>query len=492
MPRQIVEYSLLISCPGDVVEEIKIINDVVNKFNSMYTDTLGLRVRVKHWSTDSYAESGAKPQQLLNKQFVYDCDAAIAVLWTRFGTPTDKYGSGTEEEIEYMLQMGKQVFMYFSDIPTSPSKQDGEQYNRIKRFKDRYKERGLYFEYSSLERFKDLFLAHLSQYFLTVDKVEEVAEKIEPKLRLKSIHNDRLDNKLVISKFETGAFAKTEQIKDEIRGLFERIETYRVVSKEISIEDKIGLSSMLQGKPVTISQNMKDIITKLSEIMNINISNSFFDLGDLRKSVVDLGSNLQGTPDEREKYNAIIELYDKIIFTIGWMPFEEKLERYMCVRLVVINEGTKFDEDIDVSVEFNKRDVILHNELPIPESDFLNTVKEDVVPKLFGISKTIMYQDYWSSIKESSTDKIVNATVYPFNSNMSEEEEYLNELDDEFAYEYYEREDKIVLNIHYDYLKHNSAVAFPTVIFVEQELNKIIYRIKSKNMVEEVQGELQI
>ncbi len=493
MPRQIVEYSLLISCPGDVVEEIKIINDVINKFNSMYTDTLGLRVRVKHWSTDSYAESGAKPQQLLNKQFVYDCDAAIAVLWTRFGTPTDKYGSGTEEEIEYMLQMGKQVFMYFSDIPVPPSKQDGEQYIRIKIFKDRYKERGLYFEYSSLERFKDLFLAHLSQYFLTLDKIEEVTEKIEPKLRLKSISNDRLDDKLVISKFDTGAYAKTKQVKDEIKGLFTHIETYKVASKKISIEDSIGLSSMFQGKPVAISKNMEEIISKLAEVMDINISESFFDLGDLKTSVVSLDSNLQGTSDEQKKYYSIIELYEKILFVIGWKPFEEQLERYMCIRLAVINEGTKFDEDIDVTLEFKKGDVILHNELPRPESNYFNIIKEDAVQKIFGISKTILYQDYWSSIKKSSVDNnTINSTMYPFNSNVSEEEEYLNELDQEFVYEYYESEDKKVLNIHYDYLKHNTAVAFPTVIFVKEELNKIIYRIKSKNMVEEVQGELKV
>ena len=33
-----------------------------------------------------------------------DCDAAVAIFWTKFGTPTDKYGSGTEEEIEEMLR----------------------------------------------------------------------------------------------------------------------------------------------------------------------------------------------------------------------------------------------------------------------------------------------------------------------------------------------------------------------------------------------------
>lgn len=62
----------------------------------------------------------------------------FAIFWTRFGTPTDKYGSGTEEEIEEMLSAGKQVFMYFLDAPKNPSKVDMEQYKKLENFKEKY------------------------------------------------------------------------------------------------------------------------------------------------------------------------------------------------------------------------------------------------------------------------------------------------------------------------------------------------------------------
>ena len=55
-------------------------------------------------------------------------------FWTRFGSPTDEYGSGTEEEIEIMLQSGKQVFMYFSDKPISPSEMNSDGYKKYKLF----------------------------------------------------------------------------------------------------------------------------------------------------------------------------------------------------------------------------------------------------------------------------------------------------------------------------------------------------------------------
>ena len=96
MPKNIVLYDLLISCPGDIKSEIKVIEEVVEEFNQQFATTLGISIRTRHWSKSAYAQSGGKPQELLNKQFVDNCDAAVALFWTRFGTPTDKYGSGSE------------------------------------------------------------------------------------------------------------------------------------------------------------------------------------------------------------------------------------------------------------------------------------------------------------------------------------------------------------------------------------------------------------
>ena len=166
MPKNVVQYDLLISCPGDITTEISIIEDAISQFNTQFSDTLGISVRTKHWHKNSYAQSGGKPQALLNEQFVNDCDAAVAILWTRFGTPTDEYGSGTEEEVEIMLSSGKQVFMYFSDKPLSPSQMNEESYKKVQAFRDKYKDRGIYFTYSSDEEFKTMiFCSFISVFF---------------------------------------------------------------------------------------------------------------------------------------------------------------------------------------------------------------------------------------------------------------------------------------------------------------------------------------
>lgn len=174
MAKNVTQYDLLISCPGDVQSEVEIIKQIVDDFNERYSDTLGISLRARHWKKSSYAQSGGKPQALLNEQFVKQCDAAVAVFWTRFGTPTDEYGSGAEEEIELMLGADKQVFMYFSDKPIPPSAHDPAEYERISAFREKYKDRGIYFTYTSDEEFTKLFTAHLAQHFLSIQKVNEI------------------------------------------------------------------------------------------------------------------------------------------------------------------------------------------------------------------------------------------------------------------------------------------------------------------------------
>ena len=89
-----------------------------------------------------------------------------------------------------MLEFGKQVFMYFSDKPISPSQMNDEGYKRIQAFKEKYKDRGVYFTYSTNEEFKKLFFAHLSMHFLSNKKVKEATSERVSKLKLMGIDDN--------------------------------------------------------------------------------------------------------------------------------------------------------------------------------------------------------------------------------------------------------------------------------------------------------------
>ena len=85
MPKNVIQYDLLISCPGDIKEEKEVIQKAVSQFNELYSDVLNIAIRTRDWKHSSFPQSGNKPQKLLNNQFVNDCDAAVAIFWSRFG-----------------------------------------------------------------------------------------------------------------------------------------------------------------------------------------------------------------------------------------------------------------------------------------------------------------------------------------------------------------------------------------------------------------------
>lgn len=165
MPSKITVYDLLISCPSDVSEYVDMLEKEIIHFNNFYGRSNNVIVRTRHWSKDSYSEFGNHPQKLLNKQIVDSSDMALGVFWTRFGTPTENYGSGTEEEIERMLSMGKQVFLYFLDKPVQLSKFDPEQYKKIQAFMDTHKNEGIFFNVPDERALSTKFRENLELYF---------------------------------------------------------------------------------------------------------------------------------------------------------------------------------------------------------------------------------------------------------------------------------------------------------------------------------------
>lgn len=154
MPKEVKQFDILISCPSDVKTERQIIAEIIDAFNRDVGEKHSIRIQTRHWSTDSFPELHSTPQEILNNQFVKNCDFTIAIFWTRLGTSTNDFESGTVEEIENMIASGKDVFLYFSDCPSQPSSISLEQYGKVKEFKSKCKNRGLYYEYSSLDDFK--------------------------------------------------------------------------------------------------------------------------------------------------------------------------------------------------------------------------------------------------------------------------------------------------------------------------------------------------
>ena len=76
------------------------------------------------------------------------------MFWTRIGTATGEYASGTVEEIEEHIKAGRPVMLYFSSAPVLPDSVDPDQYRRLKEFRLSCQSRGLYEPYSDIQDFR--------------------------------------------------------------------------------------------------------------------------------------------------------------------------------------------------------------------------------------------------------------------------------------------------------------------------------------------------
>lgn len=394
MPKSVIQYSLLISCPGDIKEEINCVEECVTQFNTLYSDALGIEIVTKHWRKSSYAQSGGKPQALLNEQFVNDCDAAVAILWTRFGTPTDEYGSGTEEEVEIMLSSGKQVFMYFSDKPLSPSQMNEESYKKVQAFREKYKDRGIYFTYSSDEEFKTLFFAHLSQFFLSEKRVAEVKGERHSELKIVGIdQTQHISDVAHIISFIPNTDMTISKYLEKIRTLYADISA-RNLEKRIEMPEKIVRYTLAFNKPVEIDEGDRKIICSMADHLGINITEDFFILGNLSQSSIPTGImggySFSGTDAEKEKYDTIQELLETISKALEWAPVEKAFDDKKCLKLAIQNCGTDIDEDIEISLRIPKNSLLPISEFPKFDNDKMGYLLNDCdMSELFGISLSI-------------------------------------------------------------------------------------------------------
>lgn len=483
----------LISCPGDIKKEVTLIEAAVDEFNELYAETLGITIKTRHWSKSSYAQSGGKPQALLNEQFVNKCDAAVAIFWTRFGSPTDEYGSGTEEEIEIMLQSGKQVFMYFSDKPIPPSKINGDGYEKIQAFRDKYKDKGIYFTYSSDEEFKKMFFAHLSMHFLAEKRVSETANEYRSELKLLGIdETGRLTEEALVCPFVLNAEITMKEYITSIKNMYQEISDMNVGGRSVTANTFFaGFTS-----PVDIDEDEKEFITAAAEQLECELSDSFFELGNLNKDTLTSnplsGPKLNGTSEEKQKYWKIKRLHETISKALEWAPVEKAFSGMNCIKLAIQNCGKAIDEDAEITFEVPKESLLTLGEFPKFNNAEMGYLLTDCdMSILFGIEGTSEYIEYSESEQNGRTP--YGARPYGLPGYVPDySDDFTDEIKDVFCYGFYSSEDKYIVKLKVDYIKHNTTVAFPTILFVKSEIDEIPYKITSKNNPDVVEGCIKV
>ena len=78
------------------MDERNLFQEIVAEWNQTWARNLGLRLELLRWEQDAYPGIGTDSQDVINHQIPEDYDLFIGLMWSRFGTPTARAGSGCD------------------------------------------------------------------------------------------------------------------------------------------------------------------------------------------------------------------------------------------------------------------------------------------------------------------------------------------------------------------------------------------------------------
>jgi hypothetical protein len=141
---------IFVSSPSDVATERELLDEIVERINGTMRSKR-VRLELMKWERDVVPQIGKPPQDVVDGQML-PYGIYLGIMATRFGTPTERWGSGTEQEFRQTLERfdgagTPWILFYFNREKLDPDKIDWPQFLQVEKFRGELAERGLYSPY---------------------------------------------------------------------------------------------------------------------------------------------------------------------------------------------------------------------------------------------------------------------------------------------------------------------------------------------------------
>ena len=156
--------TVFLSSPSGLDAERKAVRDVLAQLNADLGSTFGLHFSVVGSDSHAVPGVGSDPQDVINQQAIDVSDIYLGIMWHRYGTPTPRSGSGTQEEFDRAMKRHPRphVLFYFKTTAAPLLDIDPEQLHSVRSFRTRMRDVGaLYSDFGNLEELK----IHLRTHF---------------------------------------------------------------------------------------------------------------------------------------------------------------------------------------------------------------------------------------------------------------------------------------------------------------------------------------
>ena len=264
MPRTVVAYKVFLASPGDVKKERTIVKKVIDSYNQIHSCD-NIKLELLCWEDSTHPSFGDYTQDVVNSQIGDDYDVFIGILWARFGTPTPKYESGTEEEFYRAYERYKngdrmKLMVYRKDESIPPSSIDVEQLQKINRFTSEVgKLGGYYFTFTEEMQFQDMLLKHLDRAIRELEKRTD-NRKLQMPLTIKSKDEEQISvttgrdmwGLIEYSEFIVFTCSKVKAHIDQISNLTKKIgEDMQIHTRELDLTRRN--SNVLHTKSILLN-----------------------------------------------------------------------------------------------------------------------------------------------------------------------------------------------------------------------------------------------
>lgn len=511
MAGKVTRYDMLVSCPSDVIDELAAARTVIDDFNKQHKDMV---IVLKDWHSAYPETKKGGPQEVLNHQLVDACDFAVAIFRTRFGTATNAYGSGTEEEICRMCDQGKDVLLYFLDVKVTPDDLQNDQLRKVKEFQKQHEKDSLYKTYDSPEDFRYKFSKNLELYIR--DHRDALSKMIPatsalPKLTVCGVLNGKSAGELHV---EYDYFDRhLSEVKDSLRDQVMRISAMQpapqgksearveaggltsglaeLAAFQSSIQAVVG--GFMKGEKIVVVDETRQLISEFCDGLHIQLDDaSFFDVGGLRKGIG--GGMIASSPLEEEKYNAIIELESNILGFLVEKAFTSSLPTHSICLGAVSNEGKSYDEDIEIRLEFPGGCICGIGEFTAPDSEYVQLFNDQNMEREFFMPQGRLDVDAYSDYPPRPGFGITPFAWSPEESRRQRQEDFRERVRRIFCYKLYRDPETSadIWTFKVSKLNQNKSMAFPSILYFKQVPDCVAFEIRSKHLADVVKGKISV
>lgn len=208
-------FRVFIASPGDVKAERDICREVISEWNAIHSMSKGAFLQPVMWEMDAVSDVGSHPQDNINNELLENSDLLIGVFWSRIGSETKEYQSGTIEELTKHVEMKKPAMIFFSNALLPNYNYHLEQRAEVAKFKDEIKTYSTIIPYNGEQEFREVFRKQLykklkDKYFKVVQEETNSNKIKDSRIPIIELSDEAEELLLAVSKDQSGCIYRSE------------------------------------------------------------------------------------------------------------------------------------------------------------------------------------------------------------------------------------------------------------------------------------------